>query len=102
ATGISPLNPKRILQRFRTSTLDGSQLSKTLGSCYSKGDWPKVETLVRKSAKDVHSCELKKVLRTLHHLVAQNKLIYYELEGVKDALREKKKASIKRKVLPLQ
>ncbi|KAF1969249.1 hypothetical protein BU23DRAFT_477608, partial [Bimuria novae-zelandiae CBS 107.79] len=31
-----------------------------------------------------------------------NKLIHYKLEGVKDALREKKKASIKRKVLPLQ
>ncbi|KAF1963954.1 hypothetical protein BU23DRAFT_494652 [Bimuria novae-zelandiae CBS 107.79] len=50
----------------------------------------------------MHFCELKKVLYTLHHLVAQNKLIHHELEGVKDALREKKKAFIKRKVLPLQ
>ncbi|KAF1965287.1 hypothetical protein BU23DRAFT_489906, partial [Bimuria novae-zelandiae CBS 107.79] len=62
----------------------------------------KVETLVRKSVKDMHFRELKKVLCTLYHLVAQNKLIHHKLEGVKDALREKKKASIKRKVLPLQ
>jgi hypothetical protein len=102
ATGISPLNREAVLQRFRASTPDGSQSSKTSTSCYSGGDWPKVETLVRKSVKDTSSSESRKILRTLHHLVAQNELIYHELEGVKDALKEKKQRSTKRRVLPLQ
>jgi hypothetical protein len=102
ATGISPLNPERILKTFRALIPDGSQSSETSTSCYSGGDWPKVATLVRNSAKDIASSESKKVLRTLHHLVAQNELINDELEGVKDAISEKKRRSTKRKVLPLQ
>jgi hypothetical protein len=102
ATGISLLDREAVLQRFRASTPDGSQSSETSISCYSGGDWPKVETLVRKSVKDASSSESKKLLRTLHHVVAQNELIRHELEGVKDALKEQKQRSTKRRVLPLQ
>ena len=62
-TGIAPLNPSKILDRFidDTSEASGSQESST--SCYSGEDWLKIQSLIRSAVKDERSNESRKLNR---------------------------------------
>ncbi|KAI1676041.1 DUF1682 domain containing protein [Pyrenophora tritici-repentis] len=68
ATGISPLQPNVILQRFAKDTPEASDSSTISSSVYSGKDWLKIETLLRKVVRDETSKELRKISRSLHHI----------------------------------
>jgi hypothetical protein len=83
ATGISPFQPNVILQRFAEDTPEASDSNTSSSSVYSGEDWLKIETLLRKVAKDEGSKELKKIERSLHHISIQNSLLHHEVAGLK-------------------
>jgi hypothetical protein len=101
-TGISPLQPNVILQRFAKDTPEASDSNSSSSSVYSGSDWLKIETLLRKVAKDEGSKELKKIRRSLHHISIQNQLLHYEISGLKEVLKTQKKHKKKSKPLDLQ
>ena len=76
-TGISPLQPSVILQRFAKDTPESSNSSTSSSSVYSGKDWLKIETLLRKVVRDESSRELSKLSRSLHHSSVQNQLLHH-------------------------
>jgi hypothetical protein len=69
---------------------------------YSGRDWLKIETLLRKVAKDETSKELRKISRSLHHITIQNTLLHNEVVGLKEVLKTQKKHKNKSKALQFQ
>jgi hypothetical protein len=101
-TGISPLQPNVIIQRFARDTPEASDSSTSSSSVYSGKDWLKIETLLQKVVKHETSKELKKLSRSLHHISVQNLLLHHENQGLKEALKTQKKHKKKSKTLDLQ
>ena len=101
-TGISPLQPNVILQRFAKDTPEASDGSISSSSVYSGKDWLKIETLLRKVAKEETSKELRKISRSLHHISIQNTLLHHEIIGLKEVLKTQKKHKNKSKALQFQ
>ena len=52
ATGIAPLNPKYILNRFTNATLEDLELREYFTLVLSGEDWRKIEKLMRSVVKD--------------------------------------------------
>lgn len=102
ATGISPLNADVILNRFTSSNPGTSESQGSSTSCYSGEDWLKIQSLIRSVAKDESSKETRKLRRSLHHLTVSNQLLHHDMEGLREALKIKKKHKKKAKILPLQ
>ena len=100
-TSISPLQPNVILQRFNKPSPESSDSNSSSGSVYSGKDWLKIETLLRKVAKDKSSRELRKISRSLHHISIQNSLLHHEIAGLKEVLKTQKKHKKKSKPLNL-
>ena len=87
ATGIAPLQPNIILQRFKKPSPEASDSNSSSNSVYSGKDWLKIETLLRKVAKDEGGKELRKISRSLHHISIQNSLLHHEIAGLKEVLK---------------
>ena len=102
ATGIAPLQPHLILQRFAKDSPDSSDTDGSSGSVYSGEDWLKIRTLLRKVAKDEGSRDLKKIKRSVHHISIQNSLLHHKVEGLEGVLKTQKKHKKKSKPLDLQ
>jgi hypothetical protein len=102
ATSIAPLQPNVILQRFDKPSPESSDSNSSSNSVYSGKDWLKIETLLRKVARDEGSKELKKISRSLHHISIQNSLLHNEIAGLKEVLQTQKKHKKKSKTLDLQ
>ena len=67
-TGIWPMDPSPVLQRFiHTPSPDRSSPSHL-----SDNDWIHMERLVRSAVKDTHQEESKKLSLSLHHLSSVN------------------------------
>jgi hypothetical protein len=98
ATGILPLKPNRILNRFRPTTPE-AQLSRESPPADS---WLKTKSLIRLAVKDKGSAASRALEHTFHALSAQNELLQHELSGVEEALKDKKKQATKQQILPLQ
>lgn len=101
ATGISPPNPHRVLNRFAPDDSDASESSGSSTSVYSGKDWLKIQSLIREIAKDESTREVRKLRRSLHHLAATNEILSHEVAGLTEAMKVKVKHRKKRKVLPL-
>jgi hypothetical protein len=101
-TGISPLQPNVILQRFAKDTPEASDGSTSSSSVYSGKDWLQIETLLRKVVRDETSKELRKISRSLHHISVQNQLLHHENKGLKEVLKTQKKHKNKSKALQFQ
>jgi hypothetical protein len=102
ATGIAPLQPSVILQRFDKPSPESSDSNSSSNSVYSGKDWLKIETLLRKVASDQSSKELKKISRSLHHISIQNSLLHQEVAGLKQVIMTQTKQKKKSKTLDLQ
>ena len=102
ATGIASLQPNVILQQFEKPSPKSSDSNLSSNPVYSSKDWLKIETLLRKVAKDEGSKELRKVSRSLHHISIQNSLLHHEIAGLKEALKTQTKHKKKSKTLDLQ
>jgi hypothetical protein len=101
-TGIAPLQPNVILQRFDKPSPESSDGNSSSNSVYSGKDWLKIETLLRKVASNQSSKELKKISRSLHHISIQNSLLHQEVAGLKQVIMTQTKHKKKSKTLDLQ
>ncbi|PVH98914.1 hypothetical protein DM02DRAFT_25493 [Periconia macrospinosa] len=100
-TGISPLNPNIIIDRFRNKQRSRSASRESSVSHYSGDDWPKIHTLIRKSdARDVDAA--RKLERSVHHLTVQNELYKHEINGLVEAVERTKNHIKSAKTLPLE
>lgn len=96
-TGIWPMNPEVILQRFTAETHDETQAPATR----SNRNWQQMERLILSCMKDNTSDESKELSFRLHHLQVQNHLLDLENKGLRESLTAKKNHK-KGKVLELQ
>jgi hypothetical protein len=96
-----PLEPDVILNRF-AETPASSDLDSNSSSAYSNEDWLKMETLLRRIAKDKSSRDAKKMRRSIHHISVKSSLLQHEIDGLKKTLKTQKKHKKKNKALDLQ
>jgi hypothetical protein len=101
-TGIAPLNPSIIVNKFAHEDSEDSSEASSGTSVYSGKDWLKIESLVRNISTDQSSKDTRKILRSLHHISIQNELLHNEIVGLRTSLQQKKKHSKKSYPLPLQ
>lgn len=102
ATGIWPIDPKVVLERFTKTTLDEQESRESSASRLSESDWRKMRELIRVAIKEGAEDEAKKLSLRLHRLQVQNELLRYENEGLKESLVTKKKHDKHSKPLDLQ
>lgn len=91
ATGIAPLDPQVILQRFASKNDSRPSSSGSASSVLSASDWRKIERLLREVVADTYSEEKKKLSRTIHTLAVQKSLLQLENEQLREALSHEKK-----------
>ena len=101
ATGIVPLDPDRILNKF-TETPANSDSGSSSTSTVSSNDWRLADRRLRRSVKDINSKDARALRATLHHLSVDNQLLKMEVEGLREAMEVKKKHSEKGKALPFK
>lgn len=100
ATGIVPLNPDKVLDRFTYDRLYSNSGSSTI-SCYSGESWRVTDRTLRCSVKDPNSKDNRALRQTFHHLLVDNQLLKMENERLREALKVKKKQGKEGKALPL-
>ena len=94
ATGISPINPDVILDRFRHTTpsdLESVSSASTASTAYSAAEWLKACSTLRAEVKDTRSVGSRKIGQTIHHLSTQLVIANAELEGLRKKLYQQKK-----------
>jgi hypothetical protein len=91
ATGIVPLNPNQILNRFIDNASEASASSAPSTSMYSGDEWLNMQSLIGTIAKDKSSKEARKLHRSLHHLTASNQLLQHRVEGLTEVLKVEEK-----------
>jgi flagellar biosynthesis GTPase FlhF len=101
ASGISPPNPEVILQKFQQEDSKASSSDESSSSVLSGDDWLKIESIIRQEVKDFNNKEVKKLRLSLHHLSAQNSILKGEIQGLREALKVKKRHQKKSYTLQL-
>ncbi len=101
ATGVSPLNPNVILDRFTNNSSDTSSEASSEASCYSGEDWRSLDRVTKRALSSASEKDAAIVRRSLHHMAIQNQLLQGENEGLRDALTYKKKGEARSKPLDL-
>jgi hypothetical protein len=97
ATGIWPMDPQVILDRFpKEDPLETQEPARP-----SNDNWQQMERLIRSCTKDNTSPESKQLSSTLHEYQVHNHLLHLENKESREALETKKKHK-KGKVLDLQ
>ncbi|KAF1924863.1 uncharacterized protein M421DRAFT_401510, partial [Didymella exigua CBS 183.55] len=98
ATGISPLDPPIILNRFKNKQ---SELPRT-PSLLLNVNRIAIEQFCNATVKDPTSYEARKLVRTLNYLAARNSLLEVENEGLCNQIDTRKTSQRYRQALPLQ
>ena len=98
ATGISPLNPEVILQRFTVP----DPATDSDSSALSASDWRKMERLLRQVVADQGDRQAKKLSQVLHSSSVQNSLLKDEVRKLREALVNERTRRKRGKPLPLQ
>ena len=101
ATGISPLNPQRILDRFDRSTPSNQGTPDSDSSGLSASNWRKIDRRIRTLVDQHDVIETQKLRSAVHHISIQNQLLTEENKGLRDALITKKRRSKRGRPLPL-
>ena len=91
ATGICPVNPDVILDRFRHTSPSGSLSVSSGSTAYSAEDWLKACTTLHAEVKDSRSVGARKLGQTIHHLSSQVELLQAELDALRKKLYQNKK-----------
>jgi hypothetical protein len=101
ATGVWPKNRQVVLQRFDEKTA-GEREEPEQASAITPNDWIALERLLRSAVADVSSLETKELSEKLHHYQVENNLLNNESQGLRNALKTKKKHKNKGRALDLQ
>lgn len=99
ATGIWPPDPTPVLKKFTPATPEVSSSDEDSTSPISESDWLKIYSLIRQISKGERSRQVRRLQKTLHRLVVENKLLRDEIRGLIEELRSRGK---KRKSYPLK
>jgi hypothetical protein len=91
ATGINPINPNVILDRFRHTTRDNSGSVSSGSTAYSAEDWLRACTTLRAEVRNPRSAGARKLGQTIHHLSTQVELLHSELDSLRQKLYRKQK-----------
>ncbi|KAF1925617.1 DDE-domain-containing protein, partial [Didymella exigua CBS 183.55] len=98
ATGISPLNPAIILDRFQNKP---SELPRTPSPLLDVNRVA-IEQFCKAIVKDSTSYEARKLVRTFNYLAARNALLEVENEGLRNQIDTRKTSRRYHQALPLQ
>jgi hypothetical protein len=101
ATGISPVNPQVILQRFTYRQVLSSS-SDTESSELSASNWRKTESLLRDVVTDRRDPRAQKLSRAYHSISVQKTLLEHEARGLREALIHERLRRKRGKVPPLE
>jgi hypothetical protein len=102
ATGISPLNPERILERFTYRQFLSGSSSDSESSELSASNWRKTESLLRQVVRDRRDPRAQKLSRAFHSISVQKTLLEHETRGLREALLNERLRRKRGKVLPLE
>ncbi|KAF9733712.1 hypothetical protein PMIN01_08055 [Paraphaeosphaeria minitans] len=102
ATGISPINPDVILDRFGHTTPIDSDSVASGSTAYSAEDWLRACTTLRAEVKDPRSAGARKLGQTIHHLSTQVELLHNELDGLRQIYQNQKRQKQPSRQLDLQ
>jgi hypothetical protein len=91
ATGISPVNPDVILDRFRHISTDSLESVSSGSTAYSAEDWLKACTTFQAEVKDSRSVGARKLGQTIHHLSSQVELLQVVVDGLRKKLYQNRK-----------
>ncbi|KAJ6191939.1 hypothetical protein J3E72DRAFT_205010, partial [Bipolaris maydis] len=86
ATGIAPLQPNVILQRFNSPSPEGSDSNLSSSLAYSGKDWLKIETLLRKVVKEEFRKEGHELSRSIYHISIQNLLLHHKVDSLEQVI----------------
>ncbi|EOA85915.1 uncharacterized protein SETTUDRAFT_78617, partial [Exserohilum turcica Et28A] len=98
ATGISPLNPEVILQRFSVP----DPMSDSDSSALSASDWRRIERLLRQVVANQGDRQVKRLSQVIHSSSVQNSLLKDEVRKLREALINERTRRKRGKPLPLQ
>jgi hypothetical protein len=102
ATGVWPMDRDRIVEKFRKKKERALSKQQIRTAILAERDWREMESLVRSTLKDGAEKQAEVLLRGLHHLHVQNKLLSNENLSLREAITVQKKLSKKSKPLNLQ
>jgi hypothetical protein len=91
ATGICPVNPDVILDRFRHTSSESLGSVSSGSTAYSAEDWLKACTTLQAEVKDSRSVGARKLGQTIHHLSSQVELLQVEVDGLRKKLYQNRK-----------
>lgn len=101
-TGIEPMNAEVILQRWRNKTPEQHSSRESSTSVVSRSDWQKLRQITREAVHDELDLSARKLSSSVNRLIVQNKLLRAENNGLRKAVKKKKRQQKKSKALPLQ
>jgi hypothetical protein len=86
ATGVWPMDRDRIVEKFRKKKERAFSKQQIRTPILAERDWREMESLVRSTLKDRAEKQAEVLLRGLHHLHVQNKLLSNENLGLREAI----------------
>jgi hypothetical protein len=101
ATGLSPLNPQRILDRFDRSTPSNRYTPDSDSSGLSASNWRKINRRLRSLEDQFDTTVVQQLSYTIYHISIQKQLLEEENKGLREALITKKRRSKRGRPLPL-
>ena len=101
-TGLSPLNPQQVLNRFNIEEKERPSSSESSTSVLSASDWRKIERLLRKVVADVYDKPARQLSQTIHSISVRNNLLQHENDRLREALINERKRRQRGKPLLLE
>ncbi|KAI1669108.1 hypothetical protein L13192_06567 [Pyrenophora tritici-repentis] len=86
ATGICPPDPTPVLKKFKPATPKVSSSDEDSTSPLSELDWVKIYSLIRHISRGERSRVVRRLNKTLHQLVVENRLLRNEIKGLTEEL----------------
>jgi hypothetical protein len=91
STGIYPLNPSIILDKFNLKQQDRPSSAESSQSVLSASDWKKIRALLQEVIEDIDDRESRKLSRELEQLTTRYQILKSENRGLRQALISEKK-----------
>jgi hypothetical protein len=101
-TGLSPFDPKQVLNRFNIEQQDRPSSSDSTTSVLSASDWRKIERLLRKVVNDIYDKQSRQLSQTVHTISVRNTLLQHENNCLREALINEKRRRQRGKPLLLE
>lgn len=99
-TGLNPLNPEIVLQRFNRKSQSRPSFSNSTASVIKAEDWRKIQQFIYNIADNRHDHNIQKLKNTVMALSTENILLKLRLDALEQAfMNEKKRRARKKSIL---